>query len=124
MANTLTALKPDYSRRRIKRRNKVTLTGNYATGGEILDLSSVLNPTFQPQSNFGTVPAIEDMQVINVPSGYQAQIVAGSGSTLGTAFNLMFFTTAGAQLAAAAYPAALTAAANTIEIIADQSTWS
>jgi hypothetical protein len=117
MANTLTALTPDVTRRRIIRRNQVTLTGNFpGAAGEPLDLSNILNPNWVPNSNYGTVPALADMEVYNVPAGYDAAIIAGTGTTLATSFALVFYTTAGALLPTAAYPAALTAAAAQIQI--------
>ena len=121
MANSLTALTPDATRRRIIRRNQMVVTGSFpGATGEPLDLSNILNPNWVQNSNYGTVPSLADIQIVNIPGGYDANIIAGTGTTLATAFAVVFYTTAGTILPTAAYPAALTAAANQMQIITTQ----
>lgn len=123
MANTPAFLAGDHTRRKNVRRVDVNLSGNYATGGEAIDLSNVANPLFIPGPNFGAVPTLDQIEVEGVPGGYTAEVVAGTGATLATAIKLKFYTTAGAELAAAAYPAALSAAASQLRLVVTQSPW-
>lgn len=118
MALPLTALRPDYTRRRKINRLKSTPTGNYVTGGVPFDLSSIANPNWFPNVGFGSVPNIDDITVTKVPGGYTAEIVSsGVGSpTLATAYLMKVYTTAGTELAAAAFPAALLAGVFEFEI--------
>ncbi len=105
----LTALKNDHTRRTNIRRIKVVPIGNYASP-DPLDLTAVLNPNFFSLAFPTSVPAIDQVELVNIPGGYDYQIVPGAGATLATALALKFFSTAGTEIAAAAYPAALLAA--------------
>ncbi len=119
MAVTLIALKPDYSRRRKTNRIKIVPTGNYATGGQVLDLTALTNPNFYPNVGVSAfnIPPLEDLIVTRVPAGYTAEIVAGTDPTaLATAFKLKLFTAPDTELAAGAYPASLLADFFEIEV--------
>lgn len=118
MALPLTAMQPDYSRRRKNNRLKSTPTGNYVTGGVPFDLSTIANPNWHPNIGFGPIPNIDDIHVVKVPAGYTAEVVSsGVGSpTLATAFLLKVYTTAATELAAAAFPAGLLAGVFEFEI--------
>jgi hypothetical protein len=111
MAVAITALKPLPSRRNIQKRYSLALTGNYATGGVALDLSTILNPSFYEAVNFGGpgLPALSQFSVV-APAGYEVEVVSsGVGSpTLATGFLLKFYTTAATEVAAGAFPAGLT----------------
>lgn len=121
MGFTATWQTPDYTRRRKMVRLKLVPTGNYTAGGDPIDLTAVTNPKFLPNPGFPTVPSIDDVYINKVPAGYGAEIVAGAGSTLATAFKLKVFTTANTELAAGAYPAALTGDSLLLE--ADVTNW-
>lgn len=86
---------------------KATPSGNYPAGGDPIDLTNITDPQFQGSCFPGKIP--DYIQIENSPAGYTAEIVAGTGTTLATAFKLKVFTAAGTELTAAAYPAALLA---------------
>lgn len=122
MALPLTALQPDYSRRRRTRRYSTLATGNYVTGGVALDLSTILNPHFYGDVFMGTIPLLEQLSV-EMPAGYTAMFVPGTDQTsLATAWKLKIFTAPDTELAAAAFPASLLA--DSIFINVDQPAWS
>ena len=83
------------------------LAGNYVVGGLPLDLTTITDPQFQGSCFPGSVPT--SIQVENAPAGYTAEVVAGSGTTLATAFNLKVYTAPGVEMTAIAIPAALVA---------------
>ena len=86
---------------------KITRTGNYVAGGDLVNL----NPgTWTDPNGIGVLG-----YPVNVPktpvavdsesdSGYYAQVVPGA--TLAT-FKIQYFSSQGAELAAAAYPAGI-----------------
>lgn len=105
---TLTALGSSNTRR--EKTIKVAaapLAGTYVVGGLALDLTTITDPTFQGSCFPGQVPT--RIQIENAPAGYSAEIVAGAGVTLATAFALKIFTAPGTELTAIAIPAALVA---------------
>ena len=118
----ITALKPDYSRRRRVRRNSIVASGNYTVGGIPIDLTAILNPNFYGDVFMGTVPALEDMILEKVPAGYSAEIVAGAGTTLATAFNLKLYTAPGTEMTAIALPAGITG--DNFLLFINQQAWS
>jgi hypothetical protein len=120
MSLPITALNPDYSRRRKERRYSVQPTGNYTVGGDIFDFSTVLNPNFFGDVNLSNVPGFDEVS-FELPGGYTAQMVPGGGTTLATAWLLKVFSAAGTELLAAAYPAALLA--TPIIMIVSQRAW-
>jgi hypothetical protein len=123
MALALVAQLPDYSRRRRIRRVGITFTGIYAQGpGVPLDLTAITNPNFYGDVLMSTVPLAQDIEIVNSPGGYLYEIIAGTGTTLATAFNLKISTAPGAELPAAAYPAAILAAQLNLQI--SQKAWS
>jgi len=95
------------TRRQKTIRIRATPSGSYTVGGDPIDLTTITNPTFKPGVYPGQVPSINSV-VENSPAGYSAELVAGSGTTLATAFNLKIYTAPGVEMTAIAYPAALT----------------
>lgn len=83
------------------------IAGTYIPGGLPLDLTTITDPTFQGSCFPGKVP--DSIQVENSPAGYSAEIVAGAGTTLATAYALKLFTAPGTEMTAIAIPAALVA---------------
>lgn len=120
MSLPITALTPDYSRRRKNRRYTMQATGAYVTGGDVIDFSTILNPGFFGDVFLGNVPGYDEVS-FELPGGYDAQLVAGTGTTLATAWKLQIFASGGAELAAAAYPASLLA--TPIIMIVSQRAW-
>lgn len=101
----------DFSRRRKRWRLAVTISGNYTTGGDTLDLTAVTNPSFIPAGAFAQVP--DEFECQNPPGGYSCEVIVG------TALNnskVKFFSAPGTELAAGAYPAAITG--DTLYIVA------
>lgn len=85
----------------------VTLSGVYATPGQVLDYTALTNPNgIDGGKNFGRIP--EGEEVVNQPIGYQCQLVPGA--TLLTTRLKIWDEAAAAELANGAYPAALTGA--------------
>lgn len=103
----------DLTRRKKRRGVKITPSGNYVAGGDTLDLTKMTNPNNLGAPLFGSVP--QNVAVQNVPAGYGAQYIPGA--TLDTC--KVKYSLDGVEVAAGAYPAALTAAATTIEFITD-----
>ena len=101
----------------------VALSGNYTTGGETINLTSILNPKFLLSANVGYPGNIVDYEVLNCPVGYEAVLIPGSNLTN---WKLKFeYTGAGAnapfnELAAGAYPGALTTGPVTIRLAGPQ----
>jgi hypothetical protein len=83
------------------------LAGNYTPGGLALDLTTITDPSFRGSCFPGMVP--QSIQVENAPAGYSAEIVAGSGTTLATAFALKIYTAPNVEMTAIAIPANLVA---------------
>ena len=86
---------------------QIVPTGNYTTGGDVLDLTKIV-------VNASGVSLIKAPPLCLVAggllSGYSAQIVPGTNTAnLATAYKIKFFSAAGTELAAAAYPAVLLA---------------
>lgn len=111
MSVATTAITGDISRRKRTRRFKLVFTANYATGGQLLDFSAVLNPSFLESATPGWFPApsVDDFKIERMPAGYTGEIVAGSGSTPANGIALKFFSVPGTELAAGAYSAAVLA---------------
>lgn len=89
---------------------KVTPSGNYVAGGDTLNLSAATNPKYLVNGVFGYPGNIEDYEVLSCPTGFAAELIPGSNLTN---WKLKFSETGAAlsgpfaELAAAAYPAAL-----------------
>jgi hypothetical protein len=105
MALALTIKSVNTGMRKKRRLFKVAASGNYVTGGDTVNLASLLNPGFIGDANFGS-NNITDFAVEQCPAGYGAELIPGT--TLAN-WKLKIFTTANTELAAAAYPAAITA---------------
>lgn len=90
---------------------QATLSGNYATGGDTVNLGSVSNPKYLNDANFGYPGNIEDYEVLSCPTGYVGELIPGT--TLNN-WKIKFSQTGAAlsgplaEIAAAAYPGALT----------------
>ena len=105
MALALSAKPTRHGLRTKDRVVKVVASGNYVTGGDTVDLTNVSNPNFLSDQRFGQNSSINDYEVVQAPAGYTAELVPGA--TLAT-WKLMVFSAPNTQLAAAAYPAAIT----------------
>jgi hypothetical protein len=92
----------DVSRRRRVLRLLITPSGNYTTGGDTLDLTQVTNPAFKAGGFFGGMP--DDWALINCPGGYNAEYFPGTALNNG---KIKFYSAAGTEIGAAAYPAIL-----------------
>lgn len=104
MPIALVTFDKEISRRRKRLRVKGTLSGNYVTGGITVDLTTISNPKLLSSGKAASNPTLG--LVLNSPAGYTGELVAGA--TIKT-WLLKVFTTGGAELAAAAFPAALAA---------------
>lgn len=91
----------------------VTPSGNYVNNGDTLNLAQQLATLGLTDANINFPGKVSDASIESVPGGYDAQLV--QGATLAT-WLIIYFTTAGAQVAAGAYPAALTATPTVISI--------
>lgn len=80
-------------------------SGNYVPGGDTVNLTNILNPNFVEGANVGFPGVIEDFSVEQMPAGYGGELIPGA--TLAT-WKLKITTTAGTELAAGAYPGAIT----------------
>jgi hypothetical protein len=107
MPLNLTAVSSSNTRRQKTIKIKAAPTGSYVVGGVPIDLTSITDPTFQGSCFPGQVP--QAIQVDNAPAGYSAEVVAGAGTTLATAFNLKVYTAPGTEMTAIAFPAGLLA---------------
>lgn len=107
MPLTLVAQGTSNSRRQKTIKLSATPTGAYPAGGDPIDLTAIADPQFLGSCFPGQVP--QSVQIENSPDGYTAEIVAGTGITLATAYKLKIFSAPNTELTAAAYPAGLTA---------------
>lgn len=103
----------DFTRRRKRRQLEITMSGNYAAGGDTLDLTKATNPSYLQGAGFSNVPVLSDVTVKNSPDGYTAEFVPGT--TLANS-KIKFMSTADTELAAGAYPANLAAVKLELEI--------
>jgi len=78
MSIALTAVMTDHGLR--KKRIVVTAqcSGNYTTGGDTVDLTTIKNPKNLVDAVIGYPTAIEDYEVENAPAGYTGVLVAGA----------------------------------------------
>lgn len=114
MPLALVAISSSNTRRQKTIKIKATPSGSYVVGGDPIDLSAITDPTYQGSCFPGSVP--NTVQVDNAPAGYSAEIVAGTGTTLATAFKLKVFTAPGTEMTAIAYPAGLLADSFTLAL--------
>lgn len=103
----------DITRRKKRRRVKITPSGNYVAGGDTLDLTKMTNPNNLGAALFANPPKFAAQQ--NAPGGYAAEFIPGA--TLATC--KVKYSVNGAELAAGAYPAVLTGDTTTLEFITD-----
>ena len=85
----------------------VAFSGSYVAGGDTLNLtpSTILDPGVRGVLGPNTVPRVAPGVLSENLGGYYAQVVPGA--TLST-FKLKVYSPGGAELAAGAYPAAIT----------------
>jgi hypothetical protein len=101
----------DFTRRRHMIDTKLTLSGNYPAGGETVDLTKLTNPGLHSRAFPGSIPS--KVRFDNIPGGYTPVWVPGTTLANG---KVKFLSAVGTDLAAAAYPAALTADPLQIEL--------
>ena len=90
---------------------KVTASGNYATGGDTLNLATATNPNNRTNGSFGYPGKIDDYEVETCPTGFVAELIPGTNLTnwkLKFSYTGAALSGALAELAAGAYPAAIT----------------
>lgn len=126
MAVAVRCVSVDETRRFRFRRFALTLSGNYATGGDTVDFSTVYASTNKPfvarafiPSN--PLPGPDQIDIDKVPNGYGVDLNKNGASPTIKNYLLKITTTANTELAAGAYPAALTAAPIEVTIITPKS---
>lgn len=80
-------------------------SGNYVAGGDTVNLANLLNPSNHGNASAGFPGTIDDFSVEQMPAGYGGELIPGT--TLAN-WKLKITTTANTELAAGAYPAAIT----------------
>lgn len=100
--------------RQIRRQIAIQLANNYTTGGETIDLTTMLNPAKIEHGKFGGVagsvkalPQSDDIYTVKIPNGYDAILSQAAASPTLKNFVLQIFTSGGTELAQAGYPAGL-----------------
>jgi hypothetical protein len=88
----------------------LVFSGNYVTGGDTLDLTAVTNPNGHSVEGFFEIPASAGVFSENI-GGYYCQLVPGA--TLQT-YKVKVFAPGGAEHAAGAYNALVSAGAVTL----------
>lgn len=115
MALTSTAVATDHSLRKKEITLSVQASGSYTTGGDTLNLNSILNPKFITDGRVGYPGDITDYEVEQSPAGYQGVLVPGATSAT---WKLKVLQGGGAvsnpsaEIPQAAYPAALLTVGN------------
>lgn len=95
-------------------------SGNYTTGGDTVNLTTLLNPSYLGDANIGYPGNIKIWEVINCPAGFKCKLIPGTNLTnwklkvmvTGAALSGEF-----AELAAGAYPADFLADVTTIRLV-------
>ncbi|MDE2102973.1 MAG: hypothetical protein KGL39_37360 [Patescibacteria group bacterium] len=105
MALALSVLSVDTDLRKKEVVVKAVASGNYATGGDTVDLTAVTNPSNRIGGFFGYPGTIEDNSVEQGAGGYTAELVPGTSLSN---WKLKIYSAPGTELAAGAYPAAIT----------------
>ena len=89
-------------------------TGSYSTGGDTFDLTALKNPNFLPDPFLARVPV--SIGVMNEEmGGYYVGILPG---TAPNNYKIKFYQPGGSEVAAGAYPAAITGGTLHLIIIA------
>lgn len=101
--------------RRIQAEYTITVSGNYATGGDTLNLTTATNLTAVPYEGPIEVPAVPPKLFEVNCGGYYAQLKTPSPANL-SSYLIQWFTPGGAEVAAGAYPAAILAGQLTMEL--------
>ena len=117
MPFSLVALYSTNSRRTKTIEVTATPTGAYTPGGDPIDLTTLVDTTFQGNCFPGSVPKV--IKIENSAVGYTAEIIATGTvpATLSNAYKMKVFSGGGAELPAAAYPAGLLADAFLLELV-------
>jgi len=105
MALALTALAVRHDLRTKELILKAVASGNYATGGDTVNLTSILNPNNITNAVAGYPGRITEPIVKQFAGGYVAELIPGT--TLAN-WKLKIFSAPATELAAGAYPAAIT----------------
>jgi hypothetical protein len=109
MAIAVSLTYKDVTRRREVRGYTLTLSGSYSTGGDTMNLLTATNPN-KLEKPLWSKRKPTGFEVQNFTTGFAAEIIPGTDNT---AWLLKIENGAtGAELAAGAYPAALTADVN------------
>ncbi len=110
MAIAMTITSVDISRRRKSVHVQAALSGNYAAGGEPVDLTTLANPQMIQDGQLRGNPVLGVIE--KYPAGSLAELIPGA--TPKTWF-LKVFSAPGTELAAGAYPAGI--AGDTCEFV-------
>lgn len=106
MGLALTAVKADIGLRNKELILSAVASGNYVTGGDTINLTVIADPNhIGPNCQAGYPGKIDDYSVEQMPVGYGGELIPGT--TLAN-WKLKIFTTSNTELAAGAYPAAIT----------------
>lgn len=125
MAVSVKCVSVDETRRFRFRRYALTLSGNYTTGGDTVDFTSMSaanrggNPRALPPTK--PLPGSDQIDIDKVPNGYGIDLNQNGSSPTIKNYLLKITTTANTELAAGAYPAALTASPVEVTIITPKS---
>lgn len=114
-ASKLLSMSRGAGNKQTRRTVAVTLSGNYAAGGQVIDLTALTNPSgIDGGRQFSRIP--EAVALLNCPVGFNGQWVPGT--TLANGKFKIWDEVAAAELAAAGYPGGLTGAdAITLEFL-------
>ena len=92
----------------------ITPSGNYSTGGDTFDLTALKNPNFLPDPFLARVPV--SVGVMNEEmGGFYVGILPGTALNN---YKIKFYQPGGSEVAAGAYPAAITGGTLHLVIIA------
>lgn len=97
-----------HAHRQMRRIILGTLSGNYAAGGQVTDLTTASNPLGIDGAKQMANRLPESVEVVNMPQGFLGNWIPGTNLTDGKLQITQIST--GAELVAGAYPAGLTGA--------------
>ena len=93
---------------------QIVPSGNYSTGGDTFDLTALKNPNYLPDPYLARVPV--SIGVMNEEmSGYYVGILPGTATNN---YKIKFYQPGGSEVAAGAYPGAITGGTLHLVIIA------
>lgn len=113
MSLTITLVRKDIMKDTIARTFKAVMTGNYdATNGQTFDFTAATDPKklgrVRPPARVGALPANDQIQVVEEPLGFTAELKQASASPTLLNYVLRVFnanTSGNGELTSAAYPA-------------------